>query len=52
LLKKIPYLILKNKEVIYKGRTDENGYAEVLDLEIGTYYIVTGKDMKKWLNKK
>ena len=52
LLKKIPYLILKNKEVIYKGRTDENGYAEVLELEIGTYYIVTGKDMKKWLNKK
>ena len=52
LLKKIPYLILKNKEVIYKGRTDENGYAEVLDLEIGTYYIVAGKDMKKWLNKK
>ena len=52
LLKNLPFLILKNEKIIYKSKTDENGYAELLDLEIGAYYIITGKDMKKWLNKK
>lgn len=46
------FLILQNEKIIYKGKTDSNGYAEFLDLKIGAYTIVTGMDMKKWVNKK